>query len=74
MTNNALDKVKKIFEDDGWYSTMDLCKKYCEKNDKNITLRRMSQLLFKLLAKNLVQTQIKNTGNKGRFRQWKKID
>lgn len=52
-------------------STLELTKKYNQSTNKDITLRRMRQLLYELLEQKLVDTKIVNTsGKKGRYRVW----
>lgn len=71
-SKESFKKLDKLFQENRWHSTMELCQKFNKQNQKEITLRRMSQLLFTLLGQKLLDTEIKNMGNKGRFRQWKK--
>jgi len=68
----TFDKILGILDTENFKSTREICNEYNKQSQKEITLRRMSQLLFQLLAKKRLCTEIKNNGNKGRFRVWKR--
>ena len=70
LSQEKIKRLTSLFVDDSWYTTADLVKSYNQTQAKPVTPRRMNQLLYELLNKQLVNTKMKHTGIRGRFRIW----
>lgn len=66
---NTIKNVLKLLSEEQ-QTTLQILNKYNQVHNKDVTLRRMRQLLYLVLKQRLVETKIVNTSKKGRSRVW----